>query len=50
VEFYAHHGLWKAYDALGDRERADLEFQAARYYVRFIDEISAEADEVRGRA
>jgi tetratricopeptide (TPR) repeat protein len=47
AEFIAHHHLWKAHQALGDRERARFELQAARYFVRFVDEASKDADEVR---
>ncbi len=47
AEFLAHHHLWKAYQNLGDGERARFELQAAGYFVRFIDEASPEADEVR---
>ncbi len=47
AEFVAHHHLWKAHEAGGDRERARFELQAARYFVRFVDEASPDADEVR---
>jgi tetratricopeptide (TPR) repeat protein len=47
AEFHAHHQLWKAHEALGDRNRARFEFQAASYFVKFIDGKSPEADEVR---
>lgn len=47
AEFYAHHGLWKAYLALDQREQAAFELAAARHYLRFVDEASEEAEEVR---
>ncbi len=50
AEFHAHHGLWKAYAALEHREQAAFEFQAARNCVRFVDEASEEAEEVRSVA
>ncbi len=46
-EFKAHYHLWKAYEAMGDSERSNLEFKAAEYHVKFADEFSPEADEVR---
>jgi len=46
-EFLAHYYLWKAHEELGDTDRARFELQAARYFVRFIDDHSPEADEVR---
>jgi hypothetical protein len=48
AEFLAHHHLWKANQCLGDTDRAQCELEAARYFVRFVDDHSAEADEVRG--
>jgi tetratricopeptide (TPR) repeat protein len=47
LEFHAHFHLWKAYEAAGDRERAGLERQSAQYFVRFVDEVSEEAEEIR---
>lgn len=47
AEFLAHHQLWKVAEKLGDRERARLELQAARYYLRFLDQQLEEADEIR---
>jgi tetratricopeptide (TPR) repeat protein len=46
-QFLAHYFLWKAYLAVGDSDRAALELESARYFVRFVDEASAEADEIR---
>ena len=47
--FYAHHYLSKAYAELGDSLRSRVELQHARYFVRFVDQVSKEATEVRGR-
>lgn len=47
AEFRAHHALWKAYQAAGDTERADLELKAALYFVRFVDESTEEVAEIR---
>jgi tetratricopeptide (TPR) repeat protein len=47
TEFLAHYGLWQAHEAAGDRDRARFEREAARYFVRFIDEQSIEAEAVR---
>ncbi len=47
VGFYAHHGLWKAYQALGDPGRASLELRAARDGLRFVDETTPETREIR---
>ncbi len=47
AEFAARYGLWKAHLELGDQDRARFELQAASYCVRFVDEASAEADEIR---
>ena len=46
-EFLAHYYLWKTHEKLDDTDRARFELQAARYFVRFIDDHSPEADEVR---
>jgi len=46
-EFLAHYYLWKTHEKLGDNDRARFELQAARYFVRFIDDHSPEAEEVR---
>jgi tetratricopeptide (TPR) repeat protein len=43
----AHHHLWKAYSVSGDRARAQVEFDSARSLVRFVDDGSDEADEIR---
>lgn len=50
AEFHAHHGLWKAYTALGQGDQATFELGAAVHYVRFVDEASEEAREVRAVA
>jgi tetratricopeptide (TPR) repeat protein len=47
AQFVGHRHLWKAFEKLGDPERAALERQAASYFVRFSDEHSPEAEEVR---
>jgi tetratricopeptide (TPR) repeat protein len=47
AQFFAHYYLWKAHQALGDRERGRFELEAARYFVRFTDEASPEAKELR---
>jgi tetratricopeptide (TPR) repeat protein len=47
AEFHAHHSLWKAFERLGDADRAQYERKAAEFFVRFIDDHSPEADEVR---
>ena len=49
-EFHAHHGLWKAHTALGQKDQAAFELGAARHYVRFVDEASDEAQEIRSHA
>jgi tetratricopeptide (TPR) repeat protein len=46
-QFLAHYWLWKACKVAGDTDRAGLELESARYFVRFVDGASAEADEVR---
>jgi len=46
-EFHAHHGLWKAHTALGQKDQAAFELGSARHYVRFVDDASDEAREVR---
>ena len=47
AEFHAHHGLWKAYSALGQEKQAEFELAAARHYLAFLEEASEEAAEVR---
>lgn len=47
ARFLAHHHLWKAYVALGDRARAQVELDSARVLARFVDETSEEAREIR---
>lgn len=46
-QFLAHYCRFKAYEAVGDLDRAALELEFARYFVRFVDEAMPEADEVR---
>ena len=45
--FHAHHALWKACRRLGDADRAEVELQSARHYVRSVDELTPEAIEIR---
>ena len=47
AQFYAHYYLWRVYVVLGDEERADLEKNAACYYVRYLDEATAQTKEIR---
>jgi len=47
IQFYAHFYLWKAYVADSDTPRAELELNNARYFVRFVDETTQEAMEIR---
>ncbi len=47
AQFLAHHGLFKVYESVGDRDRARVELHAAGYFSQFVNEESAEADEVR---
>jgi hypothetical protein len=46
-EFHAHYYLWKAYERTGDLDRMKFEFQAANYFVKFTDDTTAEARELR---
>ncbi len=46
-QFHARYHLWKAYQAVKDVARADFELHAAQFHVRFLDENSPEAVEVR---
>jgi tetratricopeptide (TPR) repeat protein len=50
IEFHVHYNLWKTYETIGDRDRERFEFEAASYFVRFIDESSNEAREIRDLA
>jgi len=43
----AHHHLWKAYSASGDRALAEVELDSARSLARFVDDMSEETDEIR---
>jgi tetratricopeptide (TPR) repeat protein len=47
AEFLAHYYLWKGYESIGDRDRSRVEREAASYFVRFVDDHSSEADEIR---
>jgi len=47
LEFYGHYYLWKVHELLGATERAQVEFQNARYFVQFVDIATPEAAEVR---
>ena len=47
ARFYAHYYGWKASTRLGDVQRAALELQSAQYFLRFLDEISPESQDVR---
>ena len=48
IRFYSHFYLSRAYASLGDSLRSHVEFEQARYFVRFVDQASKEASEVRG--
>ncbi len=47
VAFYAHHGLWKTYHALGDASRAASELRAAQDHLEFVGEVTPETREIR---
>ncbi len=47
LEFIAHYHLWKAYEQLGNQERARHELESAGYFSQFVEEASIEAVEVR---
>ena len=47
VRFYAHHALWKTYEAMKDGVRATAELRAAQDHVQFVDELTPETREVR---
>ncbi len=47
--FYCHFYLSKAYADVGDPLRSHVEFEQARYFVRFVDQADKEASEMRGR-
>ena len=49
LRFYAHFYLWKAELVGGDPARADVELREAGYYLKFVDQSSPEAIEVRQR-
>jgi transcriptional regulator with XRE-family HTH domain len=48
IRFYAHFHLSKTYAKLGDSLRSHVEFEQAKYFVRFVDQASKETSEVRG--
>lgn len=48
VRFHAHFYLSKCYAGIGDLSRSQSELQQARYFVKFVDQVSTEAAEVRG--
>ena len=48
IRFYSHFYLSKAYSGTGDSLRSHVELQQAKYFVRFVDQASKEASEVRG--
>ncbi len=45
--FYAHYHLWEVANDSGDESRARLELDAAVYHVRFIDDVTPEANRIR---
>lgn len=47
AQFHAHYQLARAHASLGRPELAEVSLNAAKYFVRFVDERSPEADEVR---
>ena len=47
AQFYAHYYVWKAYESLGDSERARFELSAAKHFAEFIDASTPEATEIR---
>ena len=47
AEFLAHYWLFKAHESLGDHDRARFELEAAKHFVRYIDDSFREADEIR---
>jgi len=47
AQFYAQHALWKAHEARGRRQEAKVARTAAEFHIRYVDEDSPEADEVR---
>ncbi len=49
VAFYAHHGLWKTHDALGDDGRAASELRAAEEDLEFVGEVTPETREIQER-
>jgi len=48
IQFYGHFYLSKAYASSGDPLRSHVELKQAHYFVRFVDQASKEASEVRG--
>lgn len=49
AQFNAHYHLWKAYVAMGNEMRAEFELNASKAHLRYTDEDSLEAREVRAR-
>ncbi len=49
LEFLAHYHLWRILVQSGDEQRARLEFHAARYYARFVDERTPEAADIHNQ-
>ncbi|ANM29022.1 hypothetical protein ABI59_04575 [Acidobacteria bacterium Mor1] len=47
TEFYVHYWLWKAYEADGDTERAEMERKNAIFYVRYARGWAKSVQEVR---
>ena len=47
TEFFVHYWLWKAYEADGDSERAEMERKNAIFYVRYAKAWSPAVEEVR---
>ena len=50
AQFFAYHARWRARNAEGDTQRARLELGAAEYTMRYVDESSPEAREIRDAA
>lgn len=50
AQFYGHYTLWKAYERLGQTERASLEAQSADYFAQRIDDSGPEATDTRAWA
>lgn len=48
--FHAHYRLWRAYESLGQRGKADIELKKARLYADFAEDADQEIREVRQAA